>query len=306
MPSESENSNRQKWLVENILPSREVHLVAGPSGAGKTTWLLQFIQDWSAGKPIFNCRSHPADYVYVSGDRSLESVARTFERVGIKLEDIPHMSLVDIDDRDNVNTVFNAILAKHPQAKVIFMEGIAAIVPGGKNLDYRTVAQFILRLTALCQKNDRTIVGVVHSSKVKKEDRYQNPRQRVHGSVAWAAYTETIFLMEPLDPENADDHRRMLTVLPRNSAEEQHIFEFTAEGRLEMIEVLDANEGVFMQELKSFPKGVSLRSGAIFERFLTQHSNVSRRTLNHWLRKAEIAGFVAKTAHGCYQVVSSA
>src|SRR5574341_2578225 len=35
------------FLVEGIWPSREIHLIAGPSGAGKTKWLLETLVGWS-------------------------------------------------------------------------------------------------------------------------------------------------------------------------------------------------------------------------------------------------------------------
>lgn len=35
-----------EFIIDSILPKYELHLIGGPPGAGKTTWLFQFIEDW--------------------------------------------------------------------------------------------------------------------------------------------------------------------------------------------------------------------------------------------------------------------
>src|SRR5690242_1448332 len=70
-------------LIDRILPVHEVHILGGPSGAGKTRWLFQMLQEWKAGNSVLGYASNPVPYAYVSTDRSRESVKRTCEDLGI-------------------------------------------------------------------------------------------------------------------------------------------------------------------------------------------------------------------------------
>jgi hypothetical protein len=85
----------------------------------------------------------------------------------------------------------------------------------GATNDYRSVADFLANLTSLCVREDITIIGVMHSPKMKEDEAYGNPRQRISGSVAWAAYCETVVLVEPVSPDDPNSPRRLL-ILPRN------------------------------------------------------------------------------------------
>lgn len=305
MPSDSEPiTKRQEWLLENIFPCREVHLIAGPSGAGKTTWLLQFIQQWKEGKPIFDCRSFPLPFVYVSGDRSLESLGRTFVRVGMSLDSIPNMSLIGVKDRSNPRIAMQTIMSRFPEAKVIFLEGMGGMVPKGANNDYNIVAEFLTTFTSYCQDNDRTIIGVLHSNKAKENESYRNPRQRIHGSVAWAAYSETVILVEPEEADNSNNPRRNLFILPRNSAEEKQVMSFNADGRLDILEIKDTTETAFLQYLIQLPIGHEYKTSEILARFGSD--NVSRRSMERWIRRAEIGGVLMKCQHGRYARIASA
>jgi HrpA-like RNA helicase len=39
-------------MVDGLMPLNEVHIIAGESGAGKSTWLFQFIHDWQQEHPV--------------------------------------------------------------------------------------------------------------------------------------------------------------------------------------------------------------------------------------------------------------
>src|SRR4030095_5534108 len=73
-----------------------------------------------------------------------------------------------------------------------------------------------------------------------------NPRQRIAGSVAWAAYSETILLLEPIKPENSNDHRRTLWVLPRNAAEFTMDYTFNDKGQLVELSVVEQEDCFYL------------------------------------------------------------
>jgi len=46
-------------LVDGLLPMNEVHVIAGETGAGKSTWLFDnFISPWQHEAPMLGCKSH--------------------------------------------------------------------------------------------------------------------------------------------------------------------------------------------------------------------------------------------------------
>jgi len=218
--------SKNPFIIETIFPAREVHLFVGPSGVGKTRFLFQLIADWVQGKPIFGHKSYPVPFVYVSCDRSLDSVNRTLEQLGITTE-IPRFSPVDMEYMETLDTILKKVESDFPESRVLFIEGIASLVDGGKVNDYHIVSRFLKRLTRLCKKNDWTIIGVGHATKTKENERYLNPRERCLGSVAWGGFSETVVMLDSVDPGNKEKFKyRNVYLLPRNAREEMYEMEF--------------------------------------------------------------------------------
>jgi hypothetical protein len=66
----------------------EVSLVAGPSGAGKTTWLLQFILALRRGEQFFGRKTNPRPYAFLLFDRSENGLKRTCRRTRINIDEL--------------------------------------------------------------------------------------------------------------------------------------------------------------------------------------------------------------------------
>lgn len=210
------------YLIDGLLPSHEIHLLAGPTGAGKTTWLFDMLRNWERGDDILGCQSHPVPWIYVAGDRSDDGMYRTMDRMRI-----PHDAFLTIPAWDQHMT-FQQILdhVSKSGAKLAVLEGFGQYVdPPGQT---KQVRDFLCSACGICKKEKITIIGVVESPKMKPRDQYENPRQRVSGPAAWGHHSETIFLMEPRDASRPSDAKRMLTVCPRNAAglEIPYVFKF--------------------------------------------------------------------------------
>ena len=197
-------------LIDKILPPRETHLLAGPTGAGKTRWLFQTLLQWQAGLPILGHKSNPVSWVYVAADRSIAAARRTLDDMQIDIDRINcipawdrHMTLAQITD---------AILAEKAELAVI--ESFGSFVDPPANS--RNVKNFLSAHHQLMSKAGITTIGVMESPKMKPRDRYDNPRQRVSGVASWGHFTETIFVMEPTNPGDPSDLARILYCCPRN------------------------------------------------------------------------------------------
>ncbi len=198
------------FLVDSLIPEHEINLVAGPSGAGKTRWLLQTLKKWEAGEPFLGHTSYPAKWCYVASDRTLASVHRTLDSMGIDpkgLNIIPAWGA----DYKTLPQIFDAINGSGAKLAVIEAFGEFAEEPTGK-----AVRNYLAAVQRTIAKDQITLIGVVESPKMKPHERYENPRQRVSGAAAWAHFTETIFLVEPENVSDPSSPTRRLTVCPRN------------------------------------------------------------------------------------------
>lgn len=217
---------RQSHLIEIILPAREFSIIGGPSGSGKTTFLFQFLQSWSRGEPQWNYKSYPVPYLYISGDRSGAGILRTFERMHIDPKSIPHFAAFDDPSLTTINEVLLKAAEIAPAARLYIIEGIAGMVPGNKINDYGAIKAFAGFLGQWCKSKDCTIIGVMHSAKTKANESYENPRQRLLGSVGWGAFSETIICIEPIDAKDPECQLRRLYLLPRNAPEQKFDLEW--------------------------------------------------------------------------------
>lgn len=201
--------------------------MAGPTGAGKTTWLFEALMRWEKGHDILGFRSYPVPWIYVAGDRSIDGMNRTLDRMKIPRDTFS--TLAAWDERLTFQQIMGVV--KDSGAKLAVMEGFGQYVDSPGHT--QQVRNFLQSACNICKSDGTTVLGIVESPKMKPRDQYENPRQRVSGPAAWGHHTETIFLVEPSDAGKADDPRRTLTVCPRNSAVMvvPYVFRF---GRLEL------------------------------------------------------------------------
>ncbi len=219
------------YLVDRIFPTNEIHIIAGASGVGKTTWAFQMINDWRKGIPVFDHASYPVPFVYVSCDRSRQSVDITVERVGV--EPMPYVDARGVAGRpDGFAAVLEAARSIVPDVRFLFIEAISLLVPGNNiHQAYRNTADWLSTTSQALEKEDVTILGTAHSPKQRANDQILDPRQLILGTVAWAAFAETIIAIQRLAPKSADDQRRTVMVLPRNSREEMFQYGLDDNGR---------------------------------------------------------------------------
>lgn len=199
------------YIVDLLLPRREIHLLAGPTGAGKTRWLLDMLSAWEVGENVLGYKSFPCPWVYVVGDRTASGTLRTMDSMGINADSIPVLPAWDL--RLSLEDTLHA--AKERGAQFLVIEGFGRYAPERGNST--AIAHFLQDCYTWIHKLDLTILGVMESPKMKPRDRYGNPRQRISGAATWGHSTETIFLVEPADEQHPENPMRWLFVCPRNA-----------------------------------------------------------------------------------------
>lgn len=217
--------NSDDHIVDILLPKNEIHLLAGPSGAGKTRWLLHQLLEWETGADFLGHRSHPVPWVYIAGDRTVVGLARTLNSMGIH-RDITVIPAWDKAMRES------EILDKicHSKCHLAVWESFGSFVdPPAQG---HQVKAFLNRMNMFCVKYDKTILGIMESPKLKPYERYENPRQRISGAAAWGHHVETIFLVEQEDFEHIETPYRTLHVCLRNGPAMKFSLAFDPLGRL--------------------------------------------------------------------------
>jgi hypothetical protein len=289
------------FLIDQILPSREVHIIAGPSGSGKTTWALQtFVLDWQKGRDVLGFKSYPVPWAYISSDRSLDSVHATLRRLKIPNESFRKASAVDSGYHD-IGQILRAMNNLAPRPQFLYLDGMLNLLPPKVHPnDNRAVSGWLADLTRLCKKENMTLMGSLHSPKMKADDWYDNPRQRISGGASWAGFADTVILVEPVSPDDPSQmHHRRLIILPRNHKEIVKNLAFNDQGRLvESDEIL--NDDLFYAFL------ISIKPGATFhvERILSVFSGtISPKTVHRMLEERIQAGEIERLSKGTYRKI---
>lgn len=299
--ADAPQETRLRYLIDGMVPANQVHLLAGPSGGGKTTLAFQMLSAMTTGEPFLGRWTRKVAVAYVSGDRPAESVLETQDRCKVSF---PIFSAVDenLVGEDLLTKIFprlTAVCGGRPD--VIYIDGFTAFVPGGFLNNYAVVAKWLASLQRFARKMKVTIIGACHATKTKEGEKFTNPRQRIAGSVAWAGFSETVLIIEPLDGE-ADKAKRVVHILPRNHAEETMFLKFNAEGMLMMPEKVVHQETITAFIMDGLLGKFKLGDQVVYSKYRDEAmaKGVSLRTFNRWLAKAVAEGTLVKTGKGLY------
>jgi AAA domain len=189
-------------IVDGIFPEQAIHLVAGSTGAGKSRWLLEWLADWQAGRPILDGYvSHPVPWLYVSGDRSEKEAKATIIDLGINPTTIPLFAAFGVMPPIGALGVLEE--AEKRDVGLIVWEGFGQYVESNagssKVKSWLNMVTFYLSHTLGSKKarsRPLTIIGVMEQPKMKPRDKYQNARQRISGPAAWGHTASTIVMVE--------------------------------------------------------------------------------------------------------------
>lgn len=237
------------YLVDVILPNEEVHLLGGPSGAGKTRWLMHTMLEWEQGKDFIGFHSHLFSWVYIAADRSVASVERTLEGMGIQPGKI--LAIPAWDQNMGLCEIFDKIKAS--KAKTVVWESFGSFVD--EPARGPQIKRFLNRVAQFCRDQHITVIGIVESPKQKPYERYENPRQRISGAAGWGHFSETILLVEPDEVGDPGNPYRTLYVCPRNGPGWKIALCFDMQGRLLPIQEESAQELVDrLQKNKNKPR----------------------------------------------------
>jgi len=218
----------------------------------------------------------------------------------------PVFSLVDenLVGEDLITKVIprlTAICGHRPN--FIYVDGFTSLVPGGFLNNYGIVAKWLAQLQRYCWRMRVTVLGACHTTKTKEGERFTNPRQRIAGSVAWAGFSESVLIIEPLDDDKTGD-KRIVHILPRNHPNENMILKFTGEGKLQMPEKVAHQETItgFIMEglIEPLAPGTQVIYSTLKEAAFAK--GIQSRTFDRWLKRYVEEGKLIRKMKGIYVV----
>lgn len=192
-------------IIPKIFPAGKVTFLSGATGAGKTAWYAGFLAQLFSSQLLYGYQLRRPAYVgVILADRSWDSHRLWLDLAGVP--DIPHYSIVDdyafntarLKKRWERATLLQCLIEgmvpEPPYDSLILVDPLALFL-GGQLLDYDTSAVALIELGRLCRRRGWTILGMLHTAKLKADprERYVRPQDRALGSTALAAFAASTF-----------------------------------------------------------------------------------------------------------------
>lgn len=305
----------QNYIINPIWPTGQIHLIAGSSGTGKTSWTLPTLYKIMQEQEVFGYKTKYVPFLYFSCDRNIAEIDEILVRLGMKDIKLPIDSIFDLSVRDDVDEREFGIrdLCKiYPWVRFFFIEAISQfLVPTEKEKNLSAYAANLIMwrdVKVYCMENDITIVGTTHCPKAKFNEKYQNPRDRVIGSVAQAAVASTIMIFDTEDEKDIKENRRVVHILPRNNinrsvrlrldSKGEPIFEGEYQNE-ESLEVDDSSSKVDMYIINNYNIGEEFNSTDFKNSYMNDIKEIINP--NVWTKlfnKKENEGIIKKKSSG--------
>lgn len=289
-------AERPTPIIDVLFPGRRVHLIGGASGAGKTTWLLQTLEQWRQSKPVFGYQSHPCSFAWISYDRDFEDFEETCERMHIDPTTYNFNAPSGSDFKLPLLSYLETFVARNKGVKLLIIEGLSNRTPLGKMNDPVVVGSWLREIQFFCRKHDLTIIGVIHAPKMKERDRYKEPRSRLAGCASWPGYSSTAVIIEEKNADGESELRELF-ILPRNARKHKYNLDFK-DGLL--VEVVQGNTNT---EKFEYWYTQQEDGGAVDLQAILAATSISRSRLSEIIQTSINAGRLKRTTPGNFQIV---
>jgi hypothetical protein len=202
-----------------LFDSASTHLIIGPSGAGKTTAILQMGASIKLAEDF--CGFHMKKYknpAIIPFGRTKGHIRKILDRLCLDVAGISECILdPGLMSGNSTSDTIQRLLGAVAETKkdILFIDGFEHLFryccsrDNNRSLQHRNyiyddekVAGFLEELNKRCQENGVAIVGSLLTEKLKRNHQIVHPRDRVRGAAEWSALTDDIVVIEL--PESDD------------------------------------------------------------------------------------------------------
>jgi len=288
-------AKRTEYFVDNLWPKRRFNLIFGPSGAGKTYWLMPQIYALMDGKPIQGISTKPTKVAYACCDRTVEDAEETILNLGLDPTRLPMFSFMDNDLPLGIQSLTNWVPAG---TELLIVEAIAGLLPGNnqnKISDYGAVMTFGRAINRLMRSIGLGCWGTTHSPKIKKDELFLHNRDNALGSALWGGISGTMVEVQ----YDEKTQQRLIRTMPRHAEPYTDYYEFNEKHQLVPVVQGTANAllGRWLDLLE--PK-TEITTNMVYDK--AAHFRLSESTAKRWIRDMEEEGRLFRIQNGLYLV----
>lgn len=225
------------------IPRGQISILAGASGAGKTTLMMQAIAASSKGVSFIPEFTWLCDkgIAYVAADRTITETLELIKKIDYNPEKVQFYGLVDDTTIPNhllatPRSLFNAIVAKFTKPfDVLILDPLGLFMEGSMN-NYNHVAKSLIPMNQWALKEGVTLIATHHSRKARSDFKFQRPQDRISGSTALLGYSGTQMVLVPKNEEENQEWDQ-LHVIPHTMEDMTVYLQRGQDGLLYPIEV---------------------------------------------------------------------
>ena len=303
----------QKFIIDKILPEGEFHVMSGTSGVGKSTLLLPVLSAIQNGEPVWGFSTVATPLVYLMCDSSSTSLERKLQRIGLTDWKVPAYALEDLRKQpfDLIPSTIEIwdLPNLFPWAKLFVIEAYGWFYTeqaGSGSGDYTDKMRFWSRVRDKFNSKNLTILGTTHTAKFKKNEGYENIRDKPLGSVAQPAAASTVMSLE-----DNGGLGRVLKISPRDYKPLTIDFGVDANGVLQYLGIAEETDKekqvqeqtsirMFDAKLASYKDGEVIHASVIKGWYMAM--NVGKSTAYRWLEARISDGTLERIELGVYKV----
>lgn len=277
-----------------MLPKKQISILAGASGAGKTTLTLQAIQQKQSDEP-FPLNFDGKRFAYLVADRTSDEVKERAKYLGV---DIELYGIADDETFDeglllaNPFAAFRKAEKKFKKPYDILIVDPIGIFMDGNAIDYKQTAVSLIRFNRFATEKNITIMACHHAAKRRTDFGFARPQDRILGSAAFQGFSGTQMVLIQ-GSEDGDDYDTFVQV-PHMTPQVTTYLQRRQDGYFKIVD--PSRPKLF----RNFQSGDSFDTADIVR--AAEDSGMSRRTAYNMLHDAETKGSLIKMERGKYRV----
>ena len=221
VPASQLKMRKAEFIIENILPTENISLLAGPAGQGKTTLSLEMAAAISADFDFAGFETQEGSVLMWSGEDVLETtLLPRLVASGADLDKIHFVAATkekderrDFSPADDMDKLISKINSMN-DIKLLILDPIIRIADNVRNANQALEIRKAMTKTVECAKDNKiAVLGITHFSK-QQSSFGTGVLDRVLGSQAWTAVARMVLAASR--SETLDSH--VLAVVKSNTS----------------------------------------------------------------------------------------
>lgn len=200
-------------IIEWVVPAHETSILAGASGAGKTTLIMNIIKKLQNNESVFGYPATPNLKIgYIAADRTWEAYKVLAATTGVDTTRLKIRALIDDDDIDtdrfehDPQGILYSLLLDMAKSGIdlVIVDPLVVFLGCATNIYHMNAARLI-RLNRFCRQKSITVLGTHHATKARTDYGFKRPQDRISGSSALLGFTSTqLFLAAAEETETKE------------------------------------------------------------------------------------------------------